>query len=184
MGERRAALVGWRGATAGRRGSGPIPSHGSEDSFVSTTERDTRMRRFLAVGLSLVFVVGAAGCGGGDDAGQQTSDAAQQGQSAEPRFDVSDAELQSFIQASMELESFQQEMRTRMQEAADSEEGRQIRQQLMQERDSIIEASGLTGAARYDTIMQAVKTSDSVQERYTTLRDSMEAESAAADTAS
>ena len=144
------------------------------------------MKRLLAIGLSLVFVVGAAGCGGGDagQQAQQASDAARQGQSAEPRFDVSDSELQSFIRASMELESFQQEMRSRMQEAADSEEGRQVREQLMQERDSIIEAAGLSSASRYDTVMQAVKTSDSVQERYTALRDSMEADSAAADSAS
>lgn len=142
------------------------------------------MRRLLAIGLSLVFLIGAAACGGGDDTGQQTSAAGQQGQAAQPQYDVSDAELRSFIQASMELESFQQEMRSRMQEAADSEEGREVRQELMQERDSIIEAAGLSGTARYDTVMKAVKTSDAVQERYTSLRDSMEADSAAADTAS
>lgn len=138
------------------------------------------MRRLLAIGLSLVFAFGTAACGG-DDAGQRESEiSGQQGQTAQPRTQVSDSELRSFIRASMELEDFQQEMRTRMQEASDQEEGRKIRRRLMQERDSIIEAAGLDGSARYDTIMGAVKASESVQERYTSLRDSMEE----ADTAS
>lgn len=144
------------------------------------------MKRLLTIGLSLVFVLGAAACGGGGDAGDQESTATGQkaGAQQQPRMNVADSTLLAFIEASLELESFQQEMRSRMQEASGQEEGQEVRQQLMQERDSIIEAAGLSGPERYDSVMQAIKTSDAVQERYTTLRDSVESDSAAADTAS
>lgn len=145
------------------------------------------MKRLLAIGLSLVFVLGAAACGGGGDAGDQESTATGQkagAQQQQPRMNVADSTLLAFIEASLELESFQQEMRSRMQEASGQEQGQQVRQQLMEERDSIIEAAGLSGPAHYDSVMQAVKASDRVQERYTTLRDSVESDSAAADTAS
>lgn len=143
------------------------------------------MKRLLTIGLSLVFVLGAAACGGGGDAGDQESTATGQKAGAQqPRMNVADSTLLAFIEASLELESFQQEMRSRMQEASGQEEGQEVRQQLMQERDSIIEAAGLSGPERYDSVMQAIKTSDAVQERYTTLRDSVESDSAAADTAS
>lgn len=144
------------------------------------------MKRLLAIGLSLVFVLGAAACGGGGDAGDQESTATGQkaGAQQQPRMSVADSTLLAFIEASLELESFQQEMRSRMQEASGQEEGQKVRQQLMQERDSIIEAAGLSGPERYDSVMQAIKASDRVQKRYTTLRDSVESDSAAADTAS
>lgn len=143
------------------------------------------MKRLLAIGISLVFVVGAAACGGGDDTGQQQSAATgQKAGASQPSIDVSDSELRSFIEASLELESFQQEMRSRMQETSGQEQGQEVRQQLLQERDSIIEDAGLSGRARYDSIMEAIKTNDQIRKRYTSFRDSMEADSAASDTAS
>mgnify|MGYP006284378319 FL=1 len=143
------------------------------------------MKRLLAIGLSLVFVLGSTACGGGEDTGQQQSSATgQKAATSGPQVDVSDSELRSFIQASLQLESFRQEMRSRMQEASGQEEGQEVREQLMLERDSIVEAAGLSGTARYDTIMEAIKTSERLRKRYTSLRDSMEADSAAADTAS
>lgn len=144
------------------------------------------MRRLLAIGVSLAFVTGAAACGGDDDAAQQQVGAAgQQGQTAETQVDVSDDELRAFISLSMRLEDFQQEMRSRMNEASGQEEGMKVRKQLMQERDSIIEASGLESPARYEEIMKAVKMSETLQKRYASLRDSVEAEAAAGeDTAS
>lgn len=143
------------------------------------------MKRLLAIGVSLVFVVGTAACGGGDDTAQQQSAATgQEAGASQPSIDVSDSELRSFIEASLELESFREEMRTRMQEASGQEQGQKVRKQLLQERDSIIEASGLSGRARYDTIMEAVKSNEQIRKRYTSFRDSMEADSTASDTTS
>lgn len=141
------------------------------------------MRRLAAIGASLLFVLGTVACGGGDSAGQQESATGQKAGSAGPQVQVSDSELRSFIEASMELEAFQREMRKRMKEAAGAERGREVRQQLMQERDSIVEAAGLSGTARYDTIMQAIKASEKLRKRYTSLREKMEADTAAVDTA-
>lgn len=143
------------------------------------------MKRLLAIGVSLVFVVGTAACGGGDDTGQQQSAATgQKAGVSQPSIDVSDSELRSFIEASLELESFREEMRTRMQEASGQEQGQKVRKQLLQERDSIIEAAGLSGRARYDTIMEAVKSNEQIRKRYMSFRDSMESDSAASDTTS
>lgn len=152
------------------------------------------MRRLLAIGVSLVFAAGAAACGGGDDTAQQQQQqpdatgqqpgATGQQQTAEPQVDVSDDELVSFVQVSMALEEFQAEMRSRMSEASGQEEGMKVREQLMQERDSIIAASDLEGPARYQELMKAVKMSETLQKRYTSLRDSVEAASSEADTAS
>lgn len=143
------------------------------------------MKRLLAIGLSLVFVVGSAACGGGDDAGQQQSAATgQKAGASQPSVDVSDSELRSFAEVSVELEAFRQEMRSRMQEASGQEQGKKIRQQLLQERDSIIEAAGLSGTAQYDSIMKAIKSSEQIRKRYQSFRDSIAADSAASDTAS
>lgn len=143
------------------------------------------MKRLLAIGVSLVFVVGTAACGGGDDTAQQQSAATgQKAGASQPSIDVSDSELRSFIEASLELESFQQEMRSRMQEASGQEQGQKVRKQLLQERDSIIEAAGLSGRARYDSIMKAIKSNEQIRKRYTSFRDSMETDSTASDTTS
>lgn len=143
------------------------------------------MKRLLAIGVSLVFVAGSAACGGGDDTGQQQSAATgQKAGASQPSVDVSDSELRSFAEASVELESFRQEMRSRMQEASGQEQGQKVRQQLLQERDSIIEAAGLSGTARYDTIMEAIKSNEQIRMRYQGFRDSIAADSAAGDTAS
>lgn len=142
------------------------------------------MKRLLAIGLSLAFVTGAAACGGGGDAGQQQGSATgQEAARQQPRISVSDSTLVSFIDASLELETFRQEMRSRMQEAS-GQEGRKVRKKLMQERDSIIEAAGLSGPARYDTIMEAIKTNERLRKRYMSLRDSIESSPASGDTAS
>ena len=143
------------------------------------------MKRLLAIGVSVLLVIGPAACGGGGDDGQQQASATGQGAAAsQPAVDVSDAELRSFVEASLELESFRQEMRSRMQEASGQEQGQKVRQKLLQERDSIIEAAGLSDRARYDTIMETIKSNEQLRDRYTSLRDSMEADSAATDTTS
>lgn len=142
------------------------------------------MNRLLAIGLSLAFVTVAAACGGGDDAGQQQDPAAGQKAGAQqPAVSVSDSTLVSFIQASLELETFRQDMRSRMQEAG-QEKGQKVRERLMQERDSIIEAAGLSGKAQYDSIMEAVKSNERLRKRYMHFRDSLESASAPGDTAS
>lgn len=136
------------------------------------------MRRLLAIGVSLVFATGAAACGGGDDTAQQQQQqpgATGQQQTSGPQVDVSDQELVSFIQVSIALEEFQAEMQSRMSQASGQEEGMKVRKKLMQERDSIISASDLEGPARYQEIMKAVKMSETLQKRYTSLRDSVEA---------
>lgn len=143
------------------------------------------MKRLLAIGVSLVFVAGTAACGGGEETGQQQGAATgQKAGASQPSIDVSDSELRSFIEASLELESFREEMRTRMQEASGQEQGQKVRKQLLQERDSIIEAAGLSGRARYDTIMEAVKSNEQIRKRYMSFRDSIESDSAASDTTS
>ncbi len=141
------------------------------------------MKRLLAIGVSIVFAIGTAACGGGDDAGQQQSAATGQKAAASgPGVEVSDSDLRSFIRASLELESFREQMRSRMQEASGQEEGQKVRKQLMQERDSIIEAAGLSDRARYDTIMEAIKSNERLRKRYQSFRDSMDTDSAATDT--
>lgn len=142
------------------------------------------MKRLPAIGLSLLFLTGAAACGGGDDAGRQQGAATGQRAGAQqPAVSVSDSTLVSFIEASLALETFRQEMRSRMQEAG-QEKGQEVRERLMQERDSIIEAAGLSGKAQYDSIMEAVKTNERFRKRYMAFRDSIEAASTSGDTAS
>lgn len=141
------------------------------------------MRRLAAIGASLLLVLGLPACGGGDSAGGQDSATGQKAASTGPRVEVSDAELRSFVEASLELQAFQSEMRKRMQGAQGAEEGRATRKQLMQERDSIVTAAGLESRARYDTIMEAIKTQERLRKRYTSLRDQMETDTAASDTA-
>lgn len=142
------------------------------------------MKRLLAIGLSLVFVTGAAACGGGEDAGQEQGPATgQKAGAGQPAVSVSDSTLISFIEASLELETFRQEMRSRMQDAG-QEEGQKVRKKLMQERDSIIDAAGLSGKTQYDSIMEAVKSDERLRKRYMNFRDSLEAASASDDTAS
>lgn len=137
------------------------------------------MRRLSAVSAALVLGLVAAACGGDQGAGQQGAETAtEQAEQSGAQVQVSDAELRSFVRASMELEDFRSEMQTRMSEAADQEEGRKVRQELMQERDSIVRAAGLDGTERYNSIMKAVKASDRVQERYTSIRQQMASDTA------
>lgn len=141
------------------------------------------MTRLVAICASLLLVFGTAGCGGGEDGTQGQGQATgQKAGTAQPQFQVTDAELESFVQASMDLAAFQEQMQRRMSAASGTEARRRVRKKLMEERDSIIEAAGLAGPGRYDTIMQALKSDQALQQRYTALRDSMQADTARADT--
>lgn len=137
------------------------------------------MTRLTAVAATLALGITISACGGGDQgAGQQAQTTTKQSQSTGPRIDVSDSELKSFVEASMQLEAFRSEMQQRMSEAANQKEGRKVRQRLMQERDSIIQAAGLDGTKRYNAIMKAIKSSEQLRKRYTSLRDQMESDTA------
>ncbi|MFB6240607.1 MAG: DUF4168 domain-containing protein [Gemmatimonadota bacterium] len=137
------------------------------------------MTRLTAVAATLALGITISACGGGDQgAGQQAQTTTKQSQSTGPRIDVSDSELKSFVEASMQLEAFRSEMQQRMSEAQNQKEGRKVRQRLMQERDSIIQAAGLDGTKRYNAIMKAIKSSEQLRKRYTSLRDQMESDTA------
>lgn len=142
------------------------------------------MTRLTAIAASVLLAVGTAACGGGETGTKQGQDQAtgQKAGTAEPAIQVSDAELESFVRASMELEAFQKQMRKRMSAASGTEARRKVRKRLMQERDSIVVAAGLSSAGRYDTIMESLKSAGPLQDRYTALRDSMEAGATTADT--
>lgn len=139
------------------------------------------MKRLTTVAAALALGITISACGGGDQGAQQQAETTtKQSQSTEPRIDVSDAELESFVEASMQLEEFRPEMQQRMSEAENQKEGRKVRQRLMQERDSIIQATGLDGTQRYNAIMKAVKSSEQIRKRYTSIREQMEGDTAAA----
>lgn len=145
------------------------------------------MKRLLTVTAATALALTISACGGGEQGGQQqTRTATKQSQSTGPQIDVSDAELESFVEASMQLEAFRSEMQQRMSEAENQEEGRKVRQRLLQERDSIVQAAGLDGGTqRYNAIMKAVKSNEQIRKRYTAVREQMESDTAAAtDTAS
>lgn len=139
------------------------------------------MKRLTTVAAVLTLGVTIAACGGGDQEARQADTATKE----EPQVEVSDSELKSFVEASMRLEDFSSEMRQRMSEAEGQEEGRKVREQLMQQRDSIIRAAGLDGTERYDAIMEAIKSNEQIRNRYMALRNQMESETtASSDTAS
>lgn len=137
----------------------------------------TGRSRLLALGAAIAFGLTSTACGG-DQAGQQARSGAAQEEATQPQIQVSDAELESFIRASMELEEFRSEMQKRMSQATGQEEGREVRQKLLQERDSIIQAAGLEGTERYNAITKAVKSNERLRDRYTKLRSTMEGDSA------
>lgn len=138
------------------------------------------MKRLTTVAAALALGIAISACGGGDQGGQQQAQTTtKQSQSGGPQIDVSDTELESFVEASMQLEAFRSEMQQRMSEAENQEEGRKVRQTLMQERDSIIRAAGLDGTQRYNAIMKAIKSSEQIRKRYTAVREQMESDTAA-----
>jgi uncharacterized protein HemX len=135
------------------------------------------MKRLTTVAAALALGIAISACGGGDQGAQQQTRETKQSQSTGPQIDVSDSELESFVEASMQLEAFRSEMQQRMSEAEGQAEGQKVRRQLMQERDRIIRAADLEGTQRYNAIMKAVKSSEQIRKRYTSIREQVETES-------
>lgn len=136
----------------------------------------SKTKTFHAVSLALLLPLAMA-CGSDD--GQQTEEtaAAEQQQPAAGQqpgqqvdIEVSEDEMETFVEVQMELADVRQEVQGEMQAAEGQEEAQALADEANEEMAALIEDAGMD-IERYDQVASAIQADPELQERFLEVRD-------------
>lgn len=144
------------------------------------------MKTFQAVSLALLLPLAMA-CG--PDDGQQTDETAaaeqqpaagqQPGQQAD--IEVSEEEMETFVEVQMELADVREEVQSEMQAAEGQEEAQALADEANEEMAGLIEDAGMD-VERYDQVASAIQADPELQQRFLEVRDRLTQEGLTEDT--
>lgn len=135
------------------------------------------MRRLAGACTALLFALGILACGGeeGGQPRQQRGGQQAEGPAAQQQqqVEVSDQELEAFVEASIKLQTAAESAKADLKEAGGQDAAQQVRKEFLQTKAEIVRGVGLD-TARYSEISQAVRSNPELRSRYMKARRQQE----------
>lgn len=118
--------------------------------------------RLIRAALLTAVTVPLAWAGAASAQGQNTQPAEQQGQTSAPATEVSDQDLETYVDATVKLQQVNDKWQQRYQQTADDRERVDLQQQAQAEMVETVEKEGLS-VGQYNSISQAVQSDPELQ---------------------